>query len=185
MRSGSSSPNGTTSGSGSSHRPFRSDAITRPTGARRNCTRRSSGTGPVSGRVSTEKAAAPTRYSGSISNPSRSASFRAAFKPAHCSSFNDMLGSVRLTTTQLTCGVWHGARSGDRTRMALRPRDFKSLASTSFAIRASGRTVASMVRRGRRLLPSSRRARRRAVSRAPAGAAVCRDSRDRPARPDR
>ena len=29
-----------------------------------------------------------------------------------------------------------GARSGSRTRMALRPRDFKSLAYTSFAIRA-------------------------------------------------
>ena len=31
-----------------------------------------------------------------------------------------------------------GARSGDRTRMALRPRDFKSLASTSFATQAAG-----------------------------------------------
>ena len=30
----------------------------------------------------------------------------------------------------------HGARSGGRTRIAFRLRDFKSLASTSFAIRA-------------------------------------------------
>ena len=35
----------------------------------------------------------------------------------------------------------NGARSGNRTRMALRPRDFKSLAYTSFAIRASAQNA--------------------------------------------
>ena len=35
----------------------------------------------------------------------------------------------------------HGARSRDRTDMALRPRDFKSLAFTSFAIRAARQSL--------------------------------------------
>ena len=34
--------------------------------------------------------------------------------------------------------IWFGARSRTRTGTAARPRDFKSLASTCFAIRAAG-----------------------------------------------
>jgi hypothetical protein len=48
--------------------------------------------------------------------------------------------------------VVYGARSGNRTRIPFRMRDFKSLASTSFAIRA--RTVMRDAQSRRRTITS-------------------------------
>ena len=75
-----------------------------------------------------------------------------------------------------SCGITN-ARGGTRTRMGLPPRDFKSLASTGFATRASGSTSHDPPRQasGLSLLGPSRRPpdkerhEKRSISRIPSG----------------
>jgi hypothetical protein len=77
-----------------------------------------------------------------------------------------------------------GTRSGDRTRMTSRSRDFKSLASTSFAIRAacavcrSTATCGSTARRRRRFGPRRIAMSRSVAVRLPGFQAVMRSARD-------
>lgn len=55
----------------------------------------------------------------------------------------DQIRNLQTKTRVLKTLEKVGARSGDRTRIALRLKDFKSFASTSFAIRAMTERFAS------------------------------------------